>query len=93
MLVVEVDGLHHSAPEQKAYDEERSAYLAALGLHILRFQNYEVDDVLPEVCKQIAAIADVRQQTPKLLPEEGAPPAGGEEGFAERHLLSRSKQS
>ena len=77
MLVIELDGLHHALPAQRVYDEERSAYLVALGLYILRFQNSEVDERLPEICKQITVISDARQQAPKLLPEEGAAASGG----------------
>ncbi len=49
-LVVEVDGATHSKPDEIAYDERRSRYLAALGYKVLRIQNADVfairDDVL-----------------------------------------------
>jgi hypothetical protein len=41
-LVVEVDGSHHFTPDGVAYDDERTAYLAARGLRVLRFTNAEV---------------------------------------------------
>jgi very-short-patch-repair endonuclease len=39
-IVIEVDGGQHSTQVQ--YDEDRSAWLAAQGFHVLRFWNNEV---------------------------------------------------
>jgi adenine-specific DNA-methyltransferase len=39
---VEADGGQHYDPEGKAYDERRSEVLAALGVEILRFSDYDV---------------------------------------------------
>ena len=36
-LVIEVDGSQHYEPQGMAYDAERSAFLSALGLEVLRF--------------------------------------------------------
>ena len=36
-LVIEVDGSQHYEPQGMAYDVERSAFLSALGLNVLRF--------------------------------------------------------
>jgi very-short-patch-repair endonuclease len=41
-LVVEVDGSQHFTAEQKAYDQQRTAYLRGQGLRVLRFTNHEV---------------------------------------------------
>jgi len=76
MLVVELDGMHHAAPQQAAYDAERSAYLMSLGLVVLRFQNNEIDEMFFCVCEKIATISDVRQQAPRLLQIEGAVASG-----------------
>ena len=38
-LVVELDGSQHYEPLGMAYDSERSAFLEALGLKVLRFSN------------------------------------------------------
>jgi len=54
MLVIELDGMHHSMPQQTAYDEERSAYLMSVGLTVLRFQNWEIDDAFDKVCERIS---------------------------------------
>ena len=36
-LVIELDGSQHYEPQGMAYDSERSAFLTALGLEVLRF--------------------------------------------------------
>jgi very-short-patch-repair endonuclease len=41
-LVIEVDGESHNSPEAAAYDKERTIYLQAMGLTVLRFTNCEV---------------------------------------------------
>ena len=38
-LVIELDGFQHYEPQGMAYDSERSAFLTALGLEVLRFSN------------------------------------------------------
>lgn len=49
-LIIEVDGATHSDDEEIAYDERRSAYLAAQGYRVLRIMNDDVyrrfDDVM-----------------------------------------------
>jgi len=41
-LVVELDGSQHFEPEHQAADQKRDAYLASLGLRVLRFDNRQV---------------------------------------------------
>jgi len=41
-LVVELDGSQHLEPEHQAADQKRDAYLAGLGLRVLRFDNRQV---------------------------------------------------
>ncbi|OJT22755.1 hypothetical protein BO221_21730 [Archangium sp. Cb G35] len=41
-LVLELDGDGHARPEQQARDAERTAFLGAHGLTVLRFSNREV---------------------------------------------------
>ena len=53
-LVVELDGMHHLASQQHAYDVERSAYLEGQGLTVLRFLNWETDEMFFNVCRRIA---------------------------------------
>ena len=52
-LVIEIDGSQHYAPQGMAYDEERSAFLSALGLEVLRFSNRDIDRDFRSVCEQI----------------------------------------
>jgi very-short-patch-repair endonuclease len=52
-LVVEVDGPIHET--QAAYDEERSRWLVARGLRVLRIPNVDVDANLEAVLSRIAA--------------------------------------
>ncbi|WP_296816298.1 endonuclease domain-containing protein [Brevundimonas sp.] len=52
-LVVEVDGGQHSADASR--DERRTAVLAAQGLTVVRFWNYEVLEDLDAVCATIVA--------------------------------------
>ena len=56
MLVIEIDGSQHYEPEQKRKDEERTAYLNSLGLHVLRFSNHDVDTHFEGVCATIDSI-------------------------------------
>ena len=52
-LVIELDGSQHYEPQGTAYDSERSAFLTALGLEVLRFSNRDVDRNFRGVCTQI----------------------------------------
>ena len=42
-LVIEVDGSQHYEPQGMVYDSERSAFLTAFGLKVLRFSNRDID--------------------------------------------------
>ena len=52
-LVIELDGSQHYEPQGLAYDAERSQFLTALGLEVLRFSNREIDRDFRAVCEQI----------------------------------------
>ena len=52
-LVIEVDGAQHYESQGMAYDSERSAFLTALGLEVLRFSNRDVDRNFDGVCAKI----------------------------------------
>ena len=52
-LVMEVDGSQHYGPQGLAYDAERSRFLTALGLEILRFSSREIGRDFRAVCLQI----------------------------------------
>ena len=42
-LVIEIDGTQHYEPQGMAYDAERSVFLSALGLEVLRFWSRDID--------------------------------------------------
>jgi len=56
-LVVELDGDVHRTPEARAYDEERTTYLEALGLDVIRFDDAEVTGRLEGVLAKIQLAA------------------------------------
>ena len=63
-LVVELDGSQHDESQGIAYDKERSAYLEALGLKVMRFPNWDVDRNFQGVCTQIDMAIRERTQGP-----------------------------
>ena len=63
-LVIEVDGSQHYEPQGIAYDEERSAFLTALNLAVLRFSNRDIDRAFHGVCEQIDITIQSRLQGP-----------------------------
>lgn len=52
-LAVELDGSQHYQPQGIARDAERTAFLEANGIHVLRFSNSDVVKNLKGVCEQI----------------------------------------
>ena len=63
-LIIEVDGSQHYEPQNMAYDTERSAFLSALDLEVLRFSNREIDRDFRSVCEQIDFTIQNRLQDP-----------------------------
>ena len=63
-LVIEVDGSQHYEPQGIAYDAERSAFLSALGLEVLRFSNRDIDRDFRGVCEEIDITIQNRLQDP-----------------------------
>ena len=63
-IIIEVDGSQHYEPQGRAYDFERSAFLTALGLEVLRFSNREIDGNFRGVCEQIDSTIQNRLQNP-----------------------------
>jgi len=76
-LIVELDGGHHSADKNAAYDEDRTRWLKARGYRLLRFDN---SHVLKEPATLLEAIvreiAD-RPPAPKHLRCFAPPSRGG----------------
>ena len=63
-LVIEVDGSQHYEPQGMAYDAERSVFLSALGLEVLRFSNRDIARDFRGVCEQIDLTIQNRPQCP-----------------------------
>jgi len=63
-LAVEVDGESHFTEQGLAYDAERTTYLEALGIRVLRFTNLEVARNFGGVCETIE-----RQTAERLEPQ------------------------
>ena len=61
-LVIEVDGGYHSDPAQMEYDAQRTEYLNARGLLVLRFRNEEIDAQLIDVRQIIEETVNRRFQ-------------------------------
>ncbi|KIA89165.1 hypothetical protein OA86_08760 [Kaistella jeonii] len=63
-LVIEVDGGYHLSEEQQKKDNERTAYLVANGLQVIRFTNHEVEHTIDKV------IAAIRAAVSKINPSK-----------------------
>ncbi len=62
-LVIELDGSYHNDPEQKEYDERRTAHLQRLGYTELRFKNEELrfnpDDVIKKIKETLESLPSI----------------------------------
>jgi very-short-patch-repair endonuclease len=64
-LAIELDGDSHFTDEAIEYDRERTAYLNALNIKVVRFLNTDVYDNLDVVCERILEeIKDENLTTP-----------------------------
>jgi len=58
-LVVELDGGQHATPEALAYDECRTAAMAAVGVQVIRFPDYDAlknsDAVAKTILREVEA--------------------------------------
>ena len=59
-LVVELDGSQHYEERGLAQDAERTAFLEAYGLQVLRIPNNEISKNLRGVCEMIASVVLTR---------------------------------
>jgi very-short-patch-repair endonuclease len=57
LLIIELDGDIHNKPEVAERDEGREHELRRLGLHVIRFSNYEVLNNLQQVLAKIKTFA------------------------------------
>ena len=61
-LVVELDGSQHYTEQGLEYDRERSLYLEANGLMVLRFSNDDIDKNFEGVCLEIDRVVKERMR-------------------------------
>lgn len=60
-LAIELDGSQHYTPEGVAKDEERTAFLEANGIRVLRFSNADITRNLRGVCDVIDQTVKARK--------------------------------
>ena len=61
-LAIELDGSQHYMPKGQVYDQERTAFLEARGIMVLRFSNAEVLQNFYGVCQMIDITVSERIQ-------------------------------
>ena len=66
-LAIELDGMQHETEKGRADDAQRTAYIMACGIEVLRFPNWQVDRCFDEVTSVIAA--KIRQRQIQLMEE------------------------
>ncbi len=59
-LVIEVDGSQHYEEQGKAKDQQRDDCLEELGLKVLRYSNYDVNNSFEAVCDDILRNLELR---------------------------------
>lgn len=52
-LVVEIDGGQHFTEDGEAYDQKRSAFLADMGLCVVRYSNLDIAQNFAGVCSDL----------------------------------------
>ncbi len=77
-LVIELDGSQHGTDDAVEYDAERTQFLEALGLTVVRYWNHDVlgntEVVLEDlwkVCFELKSTSPLRSSTAHLLRGEG----------------------
>jgi len=53
-LAVELDGDHHFTTDANLYDKRRDSFLQTLGIQVLRFENEDVFNKLPDLLSTIS---------------------------------------
>ena len=79
-LVIELDGSQHGTDDAVEYDAERTKFLEALGLMVVRYWNHDVlgrtDVVLEDLwqrCTELKNTSPLRSSAAHLLRGEGTP--------------------
>ena len=55
-LIIEIDGRQHSIPEAEEADRLRDKDFEALGIRVLRYKNWDINNNFNTVCNQILEI-------------------------------------
>lgn len=81
-LVVELDGGQHAEADAAASDARRTAVMAAAGMHVIRFSDYDALTDTEAVALTILQEVERRLTAgpPPPLPSPGVPGEGGERG-------------
>ena len=91
-LVIEVDGSQHFEEDAFEYDKVRTEYLEALGLHVQRFANNEVNENFDGVCEGSIAAAPRGSAgfgyDPVFVPADGDGRTFAEMTGDEKHAIS-----
>lgn len=78
-LIIEVDGGHHSLPNEAEYDNTRTEWLESQGFHVLRFWNNQVLKEIEPVQQAILnALEGSRSPTMKPTPSPSMGEGWGE---------------
>ncbi len=62
-LAVELDGSSHASPDAQEYDAERTEFLTAFGIRVLRFANHAVYSDIGSVLEKISSAAGPHPET------------------------------
>jgi tryptophan 2,3-dioxygenase/very-short-patch-repair endonuclease len=84
-LIIEIDGLMHQLPENKANDEARTIWLNMHGYQVIRFTNEEVfnhiDKVLSKILEELRKPNQSNGTPTSEVSAQANPPLGGWGGF------------
>ena len=67
-LVIEVDGIQHTSPEAKQYDQERTEILKKWGIRVLRYSNDSINNEFRTVANSILNALGLKQPDLKPAP-------------------------
>ena len=55
-ICIEIDGLYHLSDVSKRHDKIRDNYLKGLGINVIRYTNFQINNNFESVCKDIRNI-------------------------------------
>jgi 1-hydroxy-2-methyl-2-(E)-butenyl 4-diphosphate synthase len=89
-LIIEIDGLIHSLPDNVISDEKRTDILQAQGFKLIRFTNEEVINELDKVLKTI--LTELSNQPDAKGNYIPGPPTGGQGAFSNSGNVGKDKE-